>query len=121
MGAACLFGTYAREHSANRLLRAHLEAALLDPNEQVLPQHWYVDAVTKDGKTVRGRRLNEDTFSVQLLGVDQRLTSLRKQELREYKIVKTSAMPSYKGKLSDGELGDLLAYMASLRLARTST
>ncbi len=27
MGAACLFGTYARQHSANRLLRAQLEAA----------------------------------------------------------------------------------------------
>jgi putative heme-binding domain-containing protein len=97
---------------------AHLEAALLDPNQQVLPQHWYVDALTKDGKTVRGRRLNEDTFSVQLLGSDQRLTSLRKQDLKEYKVIKTSAMPSYEGKLSGAELDDLITYLASLRLAR---
>lgn len=97
---------------------AHLEAALLDPDQQVLPQHWYVEAVTKDGKTIRGRRLNEDTFSVQLLGVDQKLISLRKDELRSYQVVKKSAMPSYEGKLSDAELQNLLAYMASLRLTR---
>jgi putative heme-binding domain-containing protein len=96
---------------------AHLEAAIVDPNQQVLPQHWYVDAVTKDGKIVRGRRLNEDTFSVQLLGVDQRLTSLRKDELKEYKVVKTSAMPSYQGKFSDAEFQNLVAYLASLRLS----
>ena len=96
---------------------AHLEAALLEPNRQVLPQHWYVNAVTKDGKTVQGRRLNEDTFSVQLLGVDERLTSLRKQDLKEYKVVKTSTMPSYEGKLSDAEFQNVVAYLASLRLS----
>ena len=97
---------------------AHLEEAVVDPNRQVLPQHWYVEAVTKDGKTVKGRRLNEDTHSVQLLGVDQRLTSLRKSELRDYKVVKTSVMPSYEGKFSADEMRNLLAYMASLRLER---
>lgn len=97
---------------------AHLESAVIDPNQQVLPQHWFVQAVTKDGKTVRGRRLNEDTYSVQLLGVDQKLTSLRKDELQSYKIIKTSTMPSYEGKLSDTEFQNLVAYMASLRLPR---
>jgi mono/diheme cytochrome c family protein len=29
--------------------------------------------------------------------------------------VKTSPMPSYKGKLSDEELGDVLAYLLSLK------
>ncbi len=96
---------------------AHLEAAVMEPNQQVLPQHWYVNAVTKTGATVRGRRLNEDTYSVQLLGVDQKLTSLRKDDLRDYKIVKTSTMPSYEGKLSDAEFKNLVAYMASLRLS----
>ena len=96
---------------------AHLEAAVNEPNQQVLPQHWFVSAVTKDGKTVRGRRLNEDTYSVQLLGVDQKLTSLRKEDLREYKIIKTSTMPSYEGKLSDSEFQNLIAYLASLRLS----
>ena len=97
---------------------AHLEAAVMEPNQQVLPQHWFINATTKDGKTIRGRRLNEDTYSVQFLGVDQKLSSLRKQDLREYKIVKTSTMPTYEGKLSDEEFQNLIAYMASLRLSQ---
>jgi len=38
-----------------------------------------------------------------------------KADLREYTISKTSTMPSYKGKLSDGEIADVLAYLLSLK------
>ena len=67
---------------------------------------------------MRGRRLNEDTYSVQLLSVDQKLVTLRKPDLQEYQVVRKSAMPSYKGTFSDMELRNLLGYMASLQLAR---
>ena len=94
---------------------AHLEESILDPGRQVRPDHWYVDARTSDGKRVRGRRLNEDTVSVQLLDTNQRLVSLIKSDLAAYRVVKTSTMPSYRDKLSAAEVKDLVAYLAARR------
>jgi DNA-binding NtrC family response regulator len=54
---------------------AHLRSALLNPNEKVLPRDWTVKAVTKDGTSVTGRRMNEDTFSVQVLDAEARLAA----------------------------------------------
>lgn len=93
----------------------HLKAAILEPGDQVLPIHWTVKAKTKKGEAVSGRRLNEDTFSVQLLDSNDRLVSLAKSDLESYEIVKKSSMPSYKGVLSDSEVDDIVAYLVSLR------
>ena len=73
-----------------------------------------VRGVTRDGKVVTGRRLNEDTYSVQLIDADEHLVSLAKADLMEYTVIKTSAMPSYRTKLSTAELGDLVAYLLTL-------
>jgi len=80
-----------------------------------MPINRPVRIVTKDGKTITGRRLNEDTFTVQLIDDQERLLSLSKSDLREYTILKTSTMPSYKDKLSAQEMSDLLAYLVSLK------
>jgi putative heme-binding domain-containing protein len=98
-----------------RLAPSDLLASLLRPDERVLPAHWYVRAVTRDGRTITGRRLNEDTYSVQLIDAQDRLVSLVKQDLREYQLIKKSPMPSYEGKLTGEQLGDLVAYLASLK------
>ena len=92
-----------------------LLAVLLRPDERVLPAQWYVRAVTRDGRTITGRRLNEDTYSVQLLDAQEELVSLVKEDLREYELIKKSPMPSYEGKLTREQLGDLVAYLASLK------
>ena len=81
----------------------------------MLPQHRFVRAVTKDGRVITGRRLNEDTFTVQLVDEKERLVSLSKPELREYTVIKTSNMPSYKDKLNVQERADLVAYLLSLK------
>lgn len=98
-----------------RLAPSDLLASLLRPDERVLPMHWYVRAVTRDGRTITGRRLNEDTYSVQLIDAQDRLVSLVKQELKEYELIKKSPMPGYEGKLTREQLGDLVAYLASLK------
>jgi putative heme-binding domain-containing protein len=98
-----------------RLPPADLLASLLRPDERVLPIHWYVRAVTRDGRTLTGRRLNEDTYSVQLIDAQDRLVSLVKQDLREYQLIKKSPMPGYEGKLTGEQLGDLVAYLSSLK------
>ena len=101
--------------AGSRLPPNDLLASLLRPDERVLPMHWYVRAVTRDGRTITGRRLNEDTYSVQLIDAQDRLVSLVKQDLKEYELIKKSPMPGYEGKLTREQLGDLVAYLASLK------
>ena len=99
---------------------SHLRTAILEPAKDVQPDHWTVKATTKKGEAVSGRRLNEDTYSIQLLDSNDRLVSLSKSDLDNYEIVKTSAMPSYKDMLTDSEVDDIVAYLASLRLRGTA-
>jgi putative heme-binding domain-containing protein len=92
-----------------------LQQSLVDPTSRMMPINRPIRIVTKDGKTIMGRRLNEDTFTVQLIDDQERLLSLAKADLREYTILKTSTMPSYKDTLNAQEMADLLAYLVSLK------
>jgi putative heme-binding domain-containing protein len=92
-----------------------LMAALLRPDERARSTLWYVRAVTRDGRTITGRRLNEDTYSVQLIDAREKLVSLAKEDLKTYELIKSSLMPAYEGKLTGEQLGDLVAYLSSLR------
>ena len=92
-----------------------LQRSLLDPTTQMMPINRPVKVVTKDGTVINGRRLNEDTYSLQLIDDRERLHSLVKADLREYTIAKSSPMPSYKGTLTDDEIADVLAYLLSLK------
>jgi putative heme-binding domain-containing protein len=92
-----------------------LQRALLEPSKAMWPINRPVRAVTRDGRTVRGRRLNEDTMTVQLIDDQERLLSLVKSDLREYEVGTTSPMPSVAGKLTGDEVADLVAYLLSLK------
>ncbi|HEY4088853.1 MAG TPA: c-type cytochrome [Bryobacteraceae bacterium] len=94
---------------------AYLERALVDPNAVLVPQNRFVQAVTRGGATVTGRRLNEDTESVQLIDEHEKLVSLQKSDLRSYTVLANSTMPSYKNKLTAKERTDLVAYLVSLK------
>jgi putative heme-binding domain-containing protein len=94
---------------------AALQLTLVDPNGAMLPLNRPIRAVTRDGTTIRGRRLNEDTYTVQLIDERERLMTLEKAELRQYEIIKVSPMPSYRDELTKDELADLLAYLVSLK------
>lgn len=94
---------------------AALQRAIVAPETSLLPIHRPVRAVTRDGRTIRGRRLNEDTYSVQLIDERENLVSLDKATLRELTIETAGAMPSYAGRLSDDEIADLIAYLVSLK------
>jgi len=71
--------------------------------------------VTKDGTTVSGRLLNQDTFTVQLIDTNQRLRSFLKSDLKEFSFIEKSPMPSYRGKLSSQEVADVVSYLATLK------
>ena len=94
---------------------AALTKALVDPAAAMRPAIRSVRAVTRDGKEVLGRRLNEDMYSVQLIDEGGQLRSFNKSTLREFAILTTPRMPSYKDKLTPTELDDLVAYLLSLK------
>jgi cytochrome c oxidase cbb3-type subunit 3 len=94
---------------------AQIERSLLDPTSQMMPINRPVRIVTKDGTVIQGRRLNEDTYGVQIIDDRERLHSLVKADLREYTIGTTSPMPSFKGKLSSAEIADVVTYLLSLK------
>jgi putative heme-binding domain-containing protein len=92
-----------------------LRRSLLDPTSAMKPINRPVRVVTNDGTVITGRRLNEDTHTVQLIDSKERLLSLEKSELKEYVIGTTSPMPSYKDTLTPAELDDVVAYLTSLK------
>jgi len=94
---------------------AYIERSILAPNESVLPEHRFVRVVTRQGAVITGRRLNEDTHTLQIIDTEERLHSFAKSDLREFTLLTTSTMPSYEGKFSSQELTDLVTYLLSLK------
>ena len=92
-----------------------LQRSLLEPTSQMMPVNRTVRLITKDGTVITGRRLNEDTYSIQIMDDREQLRSLLKSDLREFTIVKTSPMPSFKDTLTSDELADLLGFLLSLK------
>jgi putative heme-binding domain-containing protein len=89
--------------------------SLTDPARGTMPINRPVTIVTNDGRTIQGRRFDEDTFSVQLIDAQEKLVSIQKSDIRRYDVAMTSQMPSYQGKLNGDEMADLLAYLVSLK------
>jgi putative heme-binding domain-containing protein len=74
-----------------------------------------VRVVMKDGAEVRGIRVNEDLFTIQLRDMTGKFHSIRKTNAEVIrKETGVSLMPSFAGKMSDAELDDLVAYLSSL-------
>jgi putative heme-binding domain-containing protein len=92
-----------------------LQKALVAPDEEVIPENRFVRLVTREGATVTGRLLNQDTISVQLITPREELTSYLRTNLREYTIVDTGLMPSTQGKLTLRQVADIVAYLLSLK------
>lgn len=92
-----------------------LQQALLDPTSVMMPINRPVRIVLKDGKTVVGRRLNEDTYTVQVIDDRERLLSIAKTDIARLTVETASTMPSYAGRLTPEELSDLVAYLLSLK------
>jgi cytochrome c oxidase cbb3-type subunit 3 len=95
-----------------------LSLAMSDPNNHygIPAEYDTVTAVTQDGQRVIGVAKNEDAFSLQLLGQDEKLHLFLKKDLRDVIHERRSLMPAYtESRLSKQELQNLLAYLTSLR------
>lgn len=92
-----------------------LRQALVAPDEEVSAENRFVRLVTKQGATITGRLLNQDSFSVQLITPKEELKTYMRAALREYAIVDKGLMPSVQDKLTDQQIADIVAYLASLK------
>jgi len=95
-----------------------IERTMNDSTATMLPINRSIRAVTRSGKIITGRRLNEDTYSVQIIDSGENLVSLLKSDLKEYTVLKTSTMPSFKTTLTPTELDDVVTYLRTLKGAR---
>jgi cytochrome c oxidase cbb3-type subunit 3 len=95
---------------------AYLRESLVDPQAAVPEGYFRLTVVLKAGHSVTGIRVNEDSFSIQVRDDSGRSYSFWKTEItRVDKPPDKSPMPSFKSQLSDTELTDLVAYLASLK------
>ncbi len=95
---------------------AYLREALLKPEAAVPEDYLLVKVAAGSGGAVTGVRINEDSFSIQIRDDAGRSHSFWKHEPKAIeKLRGKSPMPSYEGQLSDAEVTDLVAYLASLK------
>ncbi len=84
-----------------------------DPALEPLSTYKVVRVVTRDGKTIRGVLKNEDSFSLQMLSLDDALHLFDRNELREIVYEPDSLMPTdYDKRLTPEEFQDLLAFLS---------
>ncbi len=91
-----------------------LERSLLEPQAEIQAENRFYEVTTRSGATVKGRLLNRDTYTVQLLDLDERLRSFNIAELRSHGFAE-SPMPSARRKLSVREIDDIVSYLSTLR------
>jgi len=88
-----------------------VQGILLNGFSEYLP----VSVVSRDGSEVRGIRVNEDSFTIQVRDADGKLHSFRKTDVTNVdKQFGRSLMPSYRDRLNAADTDDLVAYLYSL-------
>jgi cytochrome c oxidase cbb3-type subunit 3 len=98
---------------------AYLRESVVNPGAAVPEGYLLVTVVPNTGERVTGMRVNEDSFSIQVRDSAGRSHSFWKKDIAQVDVQRgKSPMPSYQGQLSDAELTDLVAYLASLKEAK---
>lgn len=81
-----------------------------------LKKYAKVTLIDRNGKRITGVRLNEDSFSVQLMDEQERIHLALKRDLKEVVYHPESMMPAYNEKtLNNADLESLIAFVGSLR------
>ena len=89
-----------------------LQLNLIDPAAALLPINRPVRIVTRNEEVITGRRLNEDTYTVQVIDSQERLRSLIKEDLVSYEISdQPSKTPTT---LNPDEVADVIGYLLTL-------
>jgi putative heme-binding domain-containing protein len=99
----------------SRISPAGFRILLSTPPEKVRPENRLYEIALSNGKTVRGKLLNQDPYSVQLLDTDGNLVAFQRAKIRSTQFTDPPRMPSYKDKLTSNQIADLVAYLRSLQ------
>jgi putative heme-binding domain-containing protein len=91
-----------------------IRAAILSPQSKVQPENRQVRLTQHDGRTVVGKILNQDGYSVQLVDATGQLATYTKSGLLEFTIVDANPMPSFANKITGQDLDELVRYLSSL-------
>jgi putative heme-binding domain-containing protein len=113
-------------HVGSARPRAYLVASIREPSREVTENRSFggfttlkydtITVVTRDGKTVVGVPMNEDTFTVQIMDMSEHVYSFEKKLLKSFRHEDRSLMPVYGvDVLSDTDLQDIVTYLQSLR------
>lgn len=101
---------------ATRRGAPYLREALVKPEAAHPPKYVVVRAIQANGPEIRGNRVNEDVFWIQIRDAGGTVHSLEKSTLtRVERQLEATMMPSYATRLSTSELDDLVAYLVTLR------
>jgi cytochrome c oxidase cbb3-type subunit III len=94
----------------------YLREAIVTPAAAHPPGYLVVRAFPTAGSEVRGIRVNEDVFWVEIRDAGGTVHTLQKSDLtRLDREIDASLMPSYESRLSAPQLDDLVSYLATLR------
>ena len=91
---------------------SEIESALKDPSRRITPGYRVATVHLNDGSSLRGLVKNENTFDLQLQGLDGRLRLLARNEISTVDREKNSLMPPVGA--SEAEMRDLVAYLSRL-------
>jgi putative heme-binding domain-containing protein len=106
---------------------SYLRTALLTPGTNLpkeggamergrFTQFLFVHVVTRDGHSYNGTRVYEDSFTIEIKDAAGKFHGFKKLDLAQLeKLPGHSVMPSFKRTLSDTQLDNLVAYLASLK------
>jgi putative heme-binding domain-containing protein len=93
---------------------ASIEDAILDPESEMREGQRFMQVVDKKGAATAGLLMNQDTHSIQLMSLDEKLVSFLKSDLQSWAIM-PSQMPAARDVLSTSDVADLVAYLVSLK------
>jgi putative heme-binding domain-containing protein len=85
-------------------------------SSNIVPGYEPVTLVTRDGQRIRAVKKSEDSYSIQIMDMGERLQGYRKADLRELVYETTSVMPDFgPDRLNGRDLDHLLRYLGTLR------
>ena len=93
----------------------YLRTSLIEPDHDIDAAYRQVTVRPRGGDVVRGVLRNEDVFSIQLLDSQERLRSFAKADLDRIERSAQSLMPALASRFDDGDVTNLVAYLASLK------
>ncbi len=96
---------------------AYLRSTVLRPADGLPDNFHYVSIQLSKGSAIKGIRVNEDSFTIQIKDARGLFHSFEKSDIKELKpLPKETPMPSYEKTLSASDLDDLVAYLAARRV-----